>query len=641
MESSLQNLFTNVFDMSLTGTYVILLVLLARFPLKKAPKIFSYGLWGVVFFRLICPYSFSTTFSFLKPVSMLNSKTEPVIANMGLTKQPSADLATAVINSSLPPAVPYASADPIQIVLYIASAVWLIGLLAMVIYSMASYIMLKKKIRTARLVNDNVQECENMQSPFVMGILKPQIYIPSGLSGNERTYILKHEQVHIKRFDYLVKPFAFLVLCIHWFNPLVWLGFILMSRDMEMSCDEKVIKELGSGIKREYSTSLLTMAVKGGLISGSPLAFGESNVKNRIKNVLNYKKPSFWFAVASAVLAVVIGIGLMSNPKIEKTELMTKTQSYLSNRTEYVGNASKVSGIISLLTFPDNVAYDHIELQTGEKPYGLTIYLKIGAGKLEDAMGSDYKLYQKNSLVLFSLIGNADNITYLLSDGSKSNTMLFSRNWANNVSGGDIWQLSGNQSSYEEFLKKLDGGAYALTDSKVQSSLPDFSYGGSDQILKLVYKTETEKNQNMKYNGGFLVVAPRVHGTYEEGNELKVFVTTYTAVYNLNDKLVTESSGGIVPAAITYIKNPDGSYTLKKYEQAKDGSDFSPSIKRFCTMPASGKEIDGLADAILKHYSNYEDILKLNTENLKAHLILNGKIGVNQRTNAGETVPLT
>jgi len=641
MEFYLQNLFTNVLDMSLTGTYVILLVLLARFPLKKAPKIFSYGLWGVVFFRLICPYSFSATFSFLKPVSMLNSKTEPVIANMGLTKLPSADLGTAVISSYLPQAAPYASADPIQIVLFIASAVWLIGLLAMAIYSIVSYIMMKKKVNTAILLNENVLECENIQSPFVLGILKPQIYIPSGISGNERTFILSHEQVHIKRFDYIVKPFAFMVLCLHWFNPFVWLSFILMSRDMEMSCDERVIKELGSGIKCEYSTSLLAMAVKGGLISGSPLAFGESNAKNRIKNVLNYKKPPFWFAVASAVLAVVVGIGLISNPKIEKTDISLKAESYLDIRTEYVGNASKVAGILRLLTFPDNVAYDHIELQTAEKPYGITIYLKTGEGKLEEAMVSDYKQYQKNSLILFSLVGNADSITYLLSDGSKSNTMLFSRNWANNVSGGDIWKLSGNQSSYEEFLKKLEAGAFVLADSKIQTSLPDFSYGGSNQILRLVYKTETEKNQNMKYNGGFLIVAPHVHGTYEEGNELKVFVTTYAAVYSLDDKLVTESSGGIVPSAITYIKNPDGSYSLKKYEQAKDGSDFSPSIKRFCTMPVSGKEIDGLADAILKHYSNYADILKLNTENLKAHLILNGKMGVSQRTNAGEIVPLT
>jgi hypothetical protein len=319
----------------------------------------------------------------------------------------------------------------------------------MAIYSMASYVMLKKKIRTARLVSHNVLECENIQSPFVLGILKPQIYMPSGLSGNERTYILKHEQVHIKRFDYVVKPFAFLVLCIHWFNPFVCVGFILMSRDMEMSCDERVIKELGSGIKREYSNSLLAMAVKGSLISGSPLAFGESNVKNRIKNVLNYKKPSFWFAVASAVLAVVVGIGLISNPKIEKTELMTKTQSYLNNRTEYVGNASKVTGVISLLTFPDNVAYDHIELQTSEKPYGITIYLKTGEGKLEEAMVSDYKLYQKNSLILFSLIGNADSITYLLSDGSKATPCYFQEIGRTTFQGGCMAAF-GKKSSYEE-----------------------------------------------------------------------------------------------------------------------------------------------------------------------------------------------
>lgn len=284
MEYNFQNLFVNILNMSLTGTYVILFVLLIRLPLKKAPKVFSYSLWGAVLFRLVSPYSFSTAFSLLKSISFTNSKPELIPINLGLMGQPSVDLGVDrvnnVINSSLPAATPYASANPMQIILAILSAVWITGVLIMAFYTIVSYIRLKKKINTAILAHDNVFECENIDTPFVLGILKPKIYLPRVLSENEKTYILKHEQIHIKRLDYLVKPFAFLVLCIHWFNPFVWLSFILMSRDMEMSCDEKVIKELGNVIKRDYSASLLSMAVNRSLVSGSPLAFGESNIKN-------------------------------------------------------------------------------------------------------------------------------------------------------------------------------------------------------------------------------------------------------------------------------------------------------------------------------------------------------------------------
>ncbi len=468
MEFNLQNMFMSILNMSVTGTYVILFVLLIRFPLKKVPKIFSYSLWGVVLFRLVCPFSFSTAFSLLKSISFSSSKTEPMPIHVGIMGQPSVDVGinrvNNTINSSVPAATHYASNNPMQIIIAIISVVWIIGVIIMLVYSITSYILLKKKVRKTISVCDNVFECENIQTPFVLGILKPKIYLPAGLTASEKTYILKHEKTHIKRLDYLVKPFAFLVLCIHWFNPFVWLSFIMMSRDMEMSCDEKVIKELGNVIKREYSTSLLLMSVDRTLISGSPLAFGESNVKRRIKNVLNYKKPSFWVVIVAAILVVLIGVGLISNPKIEKKSSVSKSQSYLNNRTEYVGNNSKVCGIINLLTFPTQVSYEHFELQTGNKPYGVTIYLKTEADRLDDAMASDNMQYQKNSLVLFSLIGNADEIIYKLSDGSKSNTLQFSRAWANKTMNMDVWKSSESQSNYNAFINKLEAKFSKNTD---------------------------------------------------------------------------------------------------------------------------------------------------------------------------------
>lgn len=500
MGLNLQNLFVSVVNMSITGTYVILFVLLIRFPLKKAPKIFSYSLWGAVLFRLVCPYSFSTAFSLLKSISFSGSKTEVIPIDIGLMGHPSVDVGinrvNNVINSVLPAATPYASINPMQFILSIFSIVWIIGVLIMTVYSITSYILLKKKIQSATLVYDNVFECESIQTPFVLGIIKPKIYMSSGLSSNEKAFILKHEQTHIKRLDYLVKPFAFLVLCLHWFNPFVWMSFIMMSRDMEMSCDESVIKELGNGIKREYSTSLLAMALNTRLISGSPLAFSESDVKRRIKNVLNYKKPSLWVVFAFVIIVVVIGIGLISNPKIEKSDLESRSETYLNNRTEYIGNASKVGGIISLLNFPADVTYDHIELQTGTEPYGVTIYLKNVIGTLDDAMVSDYTNYQKNALILFSLIRNADEVIFNLSDGNKSNTMQFSRVWANGMVNGEIWGSSENQSFFEEFLRKLDSGAFDLIEESKQGKNP------FEENLKIIMSSpQNLKRENLSVSG--------------------------------------------------------------------------------------------------------------------------------------------
>ncbi|GAB6155473.1 hypothetical protein JCM17380_42240 [Desulfosporosinus burensis] len=323
MEQVLVDSFLTVLNMSITASYVILFVLLARLLLKKAPKIFSYSLWAVVLFRLICPVSFSSTLSFLGFLKTNNM--EHIPADIAMMTQLKVNVGlynvNQVINSSLPAANPAASANPIQIILFIISVLWVLGILSLLVYSVVSYLLLKRKVGTAIRIKDNIYECEGIQFPFVLGIIKPRIYLPLGFSEAERGYILKHEEIHIRRFDYLMKPLAFLVLCIHWFNPLVWLSFILMTKDMEMSCDERVIKELGTNLKKDYSSSLLSVAAKRNIIGGSLLAFGESNTKSRIKNVLNYKRPVFGVVLLAGVVILVISVGLMANPKSADPDL--------------------------------------------------------------------------------------------------------------------------------------------------------------------------------------------------------------------------------------------------------------------------------------------------------------------------------
>lgn len=312
----MEQLFLTVLNMSLTASYVILVVLVARLFLSKAPKIFSYGLWSIVLFRLLCPFSFSSVISFLALFKV--KTTQPIPANIGymakLEVNLGSDLVNNVVNSSLPAATPMASVNPMQIIIHILTIIWLIGLAGLLLYSLLSYLGLKRKVCTAMLVSGNIYESEQINSPFVLGIIKPKIYLPVLLSENERSYILLHEQIHIRRLDYLVKFLAFFAVCLHWFNPLAWLSFKLLTSDMEMACDERVLKELGTQIKKDYSTSLLALAVDKKMLAGSPLAFGESNAHWRIKNVLNYKKPTFWVVSVALVAVLILGIGLLANP---------------------------------------------------------------------------------------------------------------------------------------------------------------------------------------------------------------------------------------------------------------------------------------------------------------------------------------
>lgn len=312
-------IFTAILNMSITASYVALAVIAIRLLLNKVPKVFSYALWSAVLIRLLFPFSFNSVFSFF---SVINHTTqtntgaiEYVPRNIGLVQNPAVDH---FVNSSLPSATPTANTNTIPI-MDIAGIIWAAGVAALLIYSIISYIKVISNVKTATLIRDNIFETDRISTPFVFGFIRPKIYVPAGISPNELSYILAHEQTHIKRLDYLIKPFAFLVLIVHWFNPLMWLSFALMSKDMEMSCDESVLKKMGCDVKGSYANSLLSLSVKRSrLLSGSPLAFGESSIKSRIKNVLHYKKPALWVVAAACIVTLIVIIGFTANPAEEQ-----------------------------------------------------------------------------------------------------------------------------------------------------------------------------------------------------------------------------------------------------------------------------------------------------------------------------------
>ena len=240
-----------------------------------------------------------------------------------------------------------------------APIIWIIGITVFLIYGTVSYLKLKKLLNTATLVNDNIFETDRIKTPFVLGIIRPQIYIPVNLSDNELNYIIKHEQTHIRRYDHIVKLISFFSLAIHWFNPLVWLSFFLMSKDMEMSCDESVMRSTGEDIRMNYSKSLLSLSAKqSGLLV--PLAFGESNVMSRIKNILNYKKPSYLILAAAIVIVVCIAVVLVTNPVSYKQYDFPLTSEDVESMLEeqgidmYVKNFTVVDDTRNLIELADD-----------------------------------------------------------------------------------------------------------------------------------------------------------------------------------------------------------------------------------------------------------------------------------------------
>lgn len=304
--------FLQVVNMSITGSFIILFVLVARLFLKRVPKIFSYALWITVAFRLICPLSLESMLSFL-PI-----QSNPIPQDIAYMVEPKIEIGVETINhtinASLPSGNPHASINPLQIWILFGRDIWLVGIAVLIIYSIISLVKLKKKLKKALHVRDNIYLAKDLGTPFVMGIIRPKIYLPTGLTDEEKEYILLHEQSHIHRLDHLVKILSFFVLCLHWFNPLVWVAFFVSARDMEMSCDERVIKRLGADVKKNYSSSLLSLATGRSIIGGTPLAFGEGKTKGRIKNVLNYKKPGFWGILVGVIFLALISIGLTTNP---------------------------------------------------------------------------------------------------------------------------------------------------------------------------------------------------------------------------------------------------------------------------------------------------------------------------------------
>ena len=307
--------FLKIINMSISASWLIFAVLILRLVLKKAPKWVNVLLWGIVAIRLICPFSFESALSLIPSAETFPKK---IISGPSFDVQSGITPVDNRINDYLGDryfegvTVPANNGNTIMTILTI---VWTIGILLLVAYTVISYWRLHREIDTAVRYKDNIFQSENVSSPFVLGLIKPRIYLPFKLDGQDMEHVVAHEQAHIRRKDHWWKPLGFLLLTIHWFNPLMWLAYVLLCRDIELACDEKVIKGLSNEQRADYTQALVACSVNHRMIAACPLTFGEVGVKERVKSVMNYKKPAFWVIIISVIVCVGVAVCFLTNPK--------------------------------------------------------------------------------------------------------------------------------------------------------------------------------------------------------------------------------------------------------------------------------------------------------------------------------------
>ena len=317
----MNELFLKIINMSISASWLVLAVLILRFVLKKAPKWINVLLWGIVAIRLICPFSFESTLSLIPSA-------ETIPLNIGMDTTPTINSGISAINNAVNPIISQsntpmagASVNLLQITIGIYEYIWIFGMIALALYTAISYWRLRRKVDTAVRYKDNIFQSENVSFPFVLGIIKPRIYLPFKMNGQYLEHVVAHEQAHVCRKDHWWKPLGFLLLMIHWFNPLMWLAYVLLCRDIELACDEKVIKELGNEQRGDYTQALVACSVNRRMIAACPLAFGEVSVKERVKSVMNYKKPAFWVIIIAVIVCVGVAVCFLTNPKQDRYTL--------------------------------------------------------------------------------------------------------------------------------------------------------------------------------------------------------------------------------------------------------------------------------------------------------------------------------
>ena len=445
-------IFQNILNMSFSASFLIIAVLILRVLLKRAPRQVVCLLWGLVALRLICPFS-------VESVTSLIPSVEPIPDGFEYMASPRIESGIEFIDHSVNPVIeqplgPNTFEATNQLVIWVAigGMVWMIGVLILLVYAGISYLLLYRKVRVSVPTGEKIYQCDDIESPFILGIIRPRIYLPSGMEDAVSRYVIAHERAHLKRLDHWWKPFGYLLLAVYWFNPLMWLAYVLLCRDIEMACDERVVRDMELEDKKAYSRALVSCSVTRKMIAACPLAFGEAGVKTRVKSVLNYRKPSFWIILLALVAFLGVVIFFMTNPVSEKeasdlvqTEELNKllTAKYVDidqlEPREGIGNEELVYED-RLFVCEDNVqnelehlGYLNYQLDSaGDYDSKYEIWMENETGLIsmrnekkafeEGLYMSEYRIHELETLSLEAVLNASDSTkTYILEQSEKYN----------------------------------------------------------------------------------------------------------------------------------------------------------------------------------------------------------------------------
>lgn len=465
-------LFLTLCDISLKTTYIFLCIIIIRFLLRKAPKRFSFYLWFIMFLRLLMPASIESSVSFIPQRVQENTilkhtvikSNAPIVERVEKHDSVSTELPMVQSSSSKQLVEPYHWVD-------ILAYLWVIVASLLLFRGFVAYMLLHKKLKGAEHRKDNIYLSENIQTPFVMGILHPRIYLPAAISKDEAIYVLYHEQYHIKRKDHISKILAYGITCIYWFLPFSWLAFYLMNKDMEMSCDEAVVNTYGTEIKKAYSTTLLHFAISATSFRANPLSFGEGNTKERIHNILSYKKRKTWLTCFLMICLLLIAVGLLTNPKSSQKDtgkaqninmnlkkLSYTDEKYAEQIYAYKGKVDKVNELLGILDYGKDYAFNTIETskfyaQDETKLDGgdsICILLNTSIDlSMENMEHIPYVQLQQNAYAILALDLHISHVSYKLQNHDKS--FYFSYSSQNE----QVKQMFDNVNTLEEFKKSL------------------------------------------------------------------------------------------------------------------------------------------------------------------------------------------
>ena len=496
--------FLKLLNLSISASWLVLAVLVLRLVSKRSPKWVNVLLWGIVALRLVLPFSIESALSLIPSAETVSP------AAVQFAPAPTITSGVSVIDNAVNPslsehfaAVPTASVNPLYVWAYLAGWVWLIGLGVMLLYALVSYLRLRRRVSVSLPVQDHIYLCDAISSPFILGVVKPHIYLPSGLDEVQRQNVLAHEQAHLARRDHWWKPLGFALLAVYWFNPVLWLAYTLLCRDIELACDERVIRTMDESAVKTYSTVLLACSMPRKAVITCPLAFGEVGVKERVKNALHYKKPAFWVVAASVTVCVVVAVCFLTDPPTDTDAAglvgFHREQVTYADVTDASGaqpssvqlTAEETDAVYALL---DALQYKRLGAASAMQDCYARLYFISAAGERCEVMlseremlvnpitgGKTARLYELRS-------GSAELRDYLLECISASNAAEedFSISGTVFSYGGESWDLAEQSPAITSLLGCDAVGQYVVITG----------HGGPKNAFYFIFDTEIRRFSN-------------------------------------------------------------------------------------------------------------------------------------------------